>query len=163
MVLIVGAAVGLAALRNANEYWATAMAAVVAVLVGASIVGAIRLREREQYGRIGFAVFSVLYLGVTVGNFLPERFKDPFRTSDLLNAITNVAGYDWGIDEFPDELIKVDQPMSRSAAVWRSRIPGAANTNEFVCVGHCLFALLFGLVGTVIGRILYARRERAGT
>jgi hypothetical protein len=91
MVLIVGAAVGLAALRNANVYWATAITVVLAMVVGASVIGAIALRGKEQCGWIGFAVFSVLYLGLTLGNFLPDRWKDPFRTSALFNYISDVA------------------------------------------------------------------------
>jgi hypothetical protein len=153
MVLIVGAAVGLAALRNANVYWATAMAVVLLVVVGTSLIGAIALRGREQFGWIGFAVFSVLYLGVTVGNFLSDPFKDPFRTWALLDYISQLA----------NPLNRVDLTRTSSIALRLSRMPGAVNANEFVPVGQCLFAMLSGLVGSVIGKTLHARRERSGT
>lgn len=80
MVLVVVAAVGLAALRNANVYWASAIAVVVWLAIAASVIGALALRGRERYGWAGFAVFSVEYLGVTVGTALSDPFKDPFGT-----------------------------------------------------------------------------------
>ncbi len=35
---------------------------------------------------------------------------------------------------------------------WRSMLPGAANYEDFMGVGHCLFALLIGLLGAFIAR-----------
>ena len=62
MLFIVGAAVGLAALRNANAYWPSATATVVVVAVATSVMGALTLRGRERYEWAGFAVFSGAYL-----------------------------------------------------------------------------------------------------
>ncbi len=183
MVLVVVAAVGLAALRNANVYWATAIAGVVAVVVAASVIGAIGLRGREQYGWAGFAVFSVAYLGVTVGNLLPDPFKDPFRTSALLTYVSNVATHSSHSQELQrlrqalqlgsseakthleriDAAIRDDQAYVSSAARWRSWLPGALNADEFLRVGQSLLALLSGLAGSVVGNIFYARRKRSET
>src|SRR5262249_23690849 len=129
--------------RKANVYWATAMTVVLAMVVGASVIGAIALRGREQCGWIGFAVFSVLCLGLTVGDFLSDAFKDPFRTSGLLEYLSCLPDY---------PLIPTDPETF-----------GAVNTEDFLRVGHCLFAFFSGLIGSVIGRILYTRRERGGT
>ena len=43
---------------------------------------------------------------------------------------------------------------------WRSLLPGAANYPAFSVVGHCLFALLAGLVGMLIARRFEARQEQ---
>jgi hypothetical protein len=43
---------------------------------------------------------------------------------------------------------------------WKVLLPGAANYEAFSAVGHCLFALLAGLLGAAIARRLQARRER---
>lgn len=191
MVLIVGAAVGLAALRNANVYWASAVAVVVGVAVAVSLIGALALRGKERYTWAGFAVFSVAYLGVTVGTVLSDPFKDPFGTNKLLNYVSRVAAHEsnladpqgvramvvreiespetsqWRRDyikgqlEHLDEAIADDQAKQNSADRWRSWLPGAANTDEFLRVGHSLFALLSGLVGTVVGRTFYVRRKRS--
>jgi hypothetical protein len=42
---------------------------------------------------------------------------------------------------------------------WRALLPGAANYDEFLRVGHCLSALLAGAVGAVISAYLHAERE----
>ena len=209
MVLIVGAAVGLVALRDANVFWASAIATVVVVAVATSVVGALTVRGRERYAWAGFAVFSGVYLAVAVGTVLSDRFKDYFGPTVALEYVQSKVLRGWSdpvvrkevssfqqmmahqrillqqriaalqppTDEVDrqqlaalhakaqvvDAHIQNDQASLGSADRWRSWLPGAANTNEFRCVGHCLFALLFGLAGTVVGRIFYARRERSET
>ena len=46
---------------------------------------------------------------------------------------------------------------------WRAILPGAANYESFTSIGHCLFALLFGLVGAVIARRFERRRVMTST
>jgi hypothetical protein len=125
MVLIVGAAVGLAALRNANVYWAAGMSIAVLMALATSIASALILRGREQCASTGFAVFSGVYLVFAV-----TEFSNSFQNS--FNA-------------------------------FREWLPGAEDVNAFLDVGHCLVALLFGLAGTVAGKILYARRKPSET
>ena len=191
MILIVGAAVGLTALRNANVYWGSAIAVVVGLAIAASVIAALALRGRERYGWAGFAVFSVAYLGVTVGTVLSDPFNDPFGTNKLLNYVAQAAHYEstpvdrqgaraaavreiespetsqWRRDyikghlEQLDEAIADDQAKQNSVARWRSWLPGAINGIDFLRVGQSLFTLLSGLVGTVVGRMFYARRQRS--
>jgi hypothetical protein len=72
MILIVGIAVGLVALRNASAFWASATATVVVVAVATSVVGALTLRGRERYTSAGFAAFSGVYLAVALGTVLSD-------------------------------------------------------------------------------------------
>ena len=44
--------------------------------------------------------------------------------------------------------------------IWKAVLPGAINFRAFSTVGHCLLALLAGLLGAMIGRIFQARQER---
>jgi hypothetical protein len=195
MVLIVGAAVGLTALRNANVFWASVIATVVVVAVATALMGALTLRGRERYAWAGFAVFSGMYLAVAIGNVLPDRFKDYFGPTIALEQVLSEVSGDQSdpmvherasilreiaaLPESPDvrnlqqrarlEVVvrALDARIQQGRASmdltnrWRTWLPGAANTSEFRCVGHSLFALLSGLIGTVVGRILYARRERS--
>jgi hypothetical protein len=212
MVLIVGAAVGLAALRNANFFWASATVTVVVVAVATSVIGALTLRGRERYACAGFAVFSGVYLAVAVGIVLPERFKAYFGPIVALEYVRSkvssdqydprlrqfVSGYEKQHVSLQQTLMAVQQKLVahqqqpnqdlvrqqarlhamlqeldarfqkaesslNSADRWRSWLPGSVNTNEFGCVGHSLFALLSGLLGTVVARILCARRNRSET
>jgi hypothetical protein len=44
---------------------------------------------------------------------------------------------------------------------WRQLLPGAANYEAFSVVGHCLFALLSGLMGAFLALRIAAKRNRA--
>jgi hypothetical protein len=202
MLLVVAGAVGVAALRNASQYWATAIAIVVFAAVATSVVGALVLRGANRYGCVGFAVFSVAYLSVAIGNSLADAFKDPLGTTALLTYVSETAiykGTDLPTYSSPEQrasLVRQLEELEASAPYdgrdsdrgklkdgityfdaatdghqgrlssgnrWRSWLPGAVNANEFLRVGHSLFALLSGLVGTWVGRFLYALRKRSET
>lgn len=63
-------------------------------------------------------------------------------------------------DSTPDSDILASMvPANR----WRSALPGAANRDQFLRVGHSLFALLAGLIGGMIATWFSARRERRDT
>jgi hypothetical protein len=200
MVFIFGAAVGLAALRNANVYWAAGMSVAVLAALATSVVGIISLRGKEQCAWAGFAVFSSMYLGCTAWSEFSDGFRDSFGPTVALNYIQSqaeelgtvrrdllrMAGAsvkleraqqeiekDLGIADPVQAKSKLDNAvldykrrelaLRESAARWHSWLPGAANANAFLCVGHSLFALLSGLIGTVVGRIFCARRTRSET
>lgn len=65
-------------------------------------------------------------------------------------------------------LIELDAEADRqrvllaAAEKWRTILPGAVNSEQFFCVGHSLFALFAGQVGSVLASWFYARSERAG-
>lgn len=46
---------------------------------------------------------------------------------------------------------------------WKNLLPGAANQAPFVYIGHCLFALLAGLLGALIARGFEHGRSTIGT
>jgi len=62
MAFVLVCAVGLAALRNANELWARVMMMVAVALVGVAVLWAILLRGRERAWWLGFAVLGATYL-----------------------------------------------------------------------------------------------------
>jgi hypothetical protein len=65
MAFILVSAVGLAALRNANEWWAGAMLLVAIAAVGIALAGAVIMRGRERCRRATFAFFGGGYLALT--------------------------------------------------------------------------------------------------
>ena len=66
---------------------------------------------------------------------------------------SQIAHLDDQIKTFPFVEISMPPPSHR----WKSLLPGAARREAFLQVGHCLFALLAGLIGAAV-----ARRFRAG-
>lgn len=201
MAFVFVSAIGLAALRNANEVWAGVLLAIVFITLATSVVGAITVRGGEQYAWAGFAVFGGGYLAMTLGPGLDAPFKVHFGTSALLgyvqsqvafaspsqsggvpnqitrraNLVKRIAALEEATDgtnlptlatlkkrvaEF-DAATERERILLAAADKWRSVLPGAANAEQFFCVGHSLFALFVGMVGAVIARIFYARRERS--
>jgi hypothetical protein len=195
MVFIVGAAVGLAALRNANVYWAAGMSVAVLAALATSAVGIIVLRASEQCAWAGFAVFSGMYLACAVCGQFFDGVRQSFGPTVALNyLLSQVEQERRALLEAEEDIVKLarltqkmemarwiddavvaelkieksklqshrrEMAQQAATAPWSSRLPGAANANAFPCVGHSLFALLSGLIGTVVGKIFYARRKRS--
>jgi hypothetical protein len=203
MAFVFVSAIGMAALRNANELWAGVMLTIVFIALATAVVGAMILRGGEQYASAGFAVFSGGYLAMTLGPGLDAPFKAHFGTTALLNyvqskvafaspskaatvgtripAVTRRANLVQRIASLEETIGGTDNPtlvtlkkrlvdldaaterqrvLIAAADQWRSILPGAVNAEQFFCVGHSLFALIMGMVGTVIARMFFARRER---
>ena len=66
MAFIFVAGVGLAALRNANEFWAGMMLLLALAAVGIAVLGGLFSRGRERAWWVGFAVFGGGYLIVSL-------------------------------------------------------------------------------------------------
>jgi hypothetical protein len=177
MVLIVGAAVGLTALRNANALWASATATVVAVTVATSLTAALTLRGRERYA--GTGVYLAVAVYPLLANYFAPSLAVEYARSNLsgdqarsledqretyLRVLAMLIKKSPASVKIQDLIADLDEALQKERANrWHSWLPGAANTNEFRCVGHSLFALLWGLIGSVVGKFFYARRKRSET
>jgi hypothetical protein len=186
MALVLLSAVGLAALRNANERWATVMTLLAVALIGIAVLWSILLRGPERAWWLGFAVLGIAYplvsqspvrswLGTTrlleyvhakvadlpIASFDVSRFDGNsliYRVVTTDGEITEKTVANSAYDSVPAEDILVSMlPANR----WRSSLPGAANAVAFLRVGHALFALLAGLIGGTVAAWIYVRRERA--
>jgi hypothetical protein len=72
MAFVLVVAVGLAALRNANDLWAGSMLLAAMAATGAAILGAILSRGRERAWWLGFALFGGGYLAAAFGSIRSE-------------------------------------------------------------------------------------------
>ena len=195
MALVLMSAVGLAALRNANELWAGTMLLVAYGAVATAVMGALILRRGERYGWAGFAVFSGGYLAIAIGPLLNDVYQSRLGTSNLLTyvysqvvadssmrtlgmlqrqrlatmrRIESVSAVTQGPElvALTNRVGKLDAEIAQVQASegpvnrWRLLLPGAVHHDHFFCVGHSLFALLSGLLGTAVARGFYARRVR---
>jgi hypothetical protein len=84
MAVVVVAAIGLAALRNANDLWAGVLLTIVFLALASAVMAALILRDRERYTWAGFAFFAGGYLAMTLGPGLSAPFKAHFGTTALL-------------------------------------------------------------------------------
>jgi hypothetical protein len=186
MAFILVSAVGLAALRNANELWAGMMLLLALASVGVAILGAALMKGRERAWWLGFAVFGGGYL---VAALCPVRSdlattrllhyviaqsslqpvivaRTPARNFRMIDGRYDKAALDSFardsgpgiplIDVKDDKVIVLQEPPTR----WRGILPGTANRDAFVHAGHSVFSLLAGLVGGTLAMWFWRRRER---
>jgi hypothetical protein len=185
MAFIVGSAIGLAALRNANDRWARMMLIAALVSVAVAALGACFLRAKERARWTGEAIFGGGYLVLaltpwfssclgttqlldyihakavasTIATFEVSRFDQDtilFRVVSSDGAIHARKVPDGVVSSVPAErLLALIEPANR----WRSAFPGAANHDQFQRVGHSLFSLLAGLLGGMVGMWISKRQD----
>jgi hypothetical protein len=192
MALIILAAIGLAALRNADELWAGTLLLVALALVGLGVMGAVIMRGRERYWWAGFAFFGGAYLALTVGPWLSDTFRPQLGTTQLLDRLRNRMFASSAPPLSADELeaLRLKEQILEASLATLKRVtrnpdsePGASvktkqllaiqarltanknaapRTEDFHRAGHSVFALLAALVGGTAAGWLYLRRESEG-
>jgi hypothetical protein len=146
MAIVLYVGFGFAALRNADEVWASATYTLSVVAISTALVAVLVQRGRARPVWIGFAAFGWTYLLIST---LPPRAS---------------GGLGFGPLPWPPNLIEWGmaslQPYLRpvpSGQMWNS---GSLLT-PYEQVGHSLGIVLFGSVGAVVGRFLAMRDQRA--
>jgi hypothetical protein len=87
MAVIVVSAVGLAALRNANDWWAGIMLLLALVAFGTALLGAIFLQGRNRAWWTGFALFCGGYLALTLVPVVSTEIAPKLLTTQLLDYV----------------------------------------------------------------------------
>jgi hypothetical protein len=185
MGLIVGVAIAVAALRNADDYWAGGLMLATVLLLGMATLGAFYHSGRRRASRVGFVVFcggyfALAFLGLSDRNlaklpttwlllFVHERVAPPqtysvtFTTpatgpGTILLSNVSPGPVTGAFTTATTSQISVAGAVNANrSARWTAMLPGAANYEAFSAVGHCEFALAAGLLGIVIARRYQAR------
>jgi hypothetical protein len=144
MAIVLYLGFGFAALRNADEFLASATFTLTIVTISAALVGAFVRRGPARAAWIGFATFAWAYLLIDV---LPPRAS---------------GGLGFGPLPWPPRLI--EWGFARLQPYLRPVPPPTAFPHEYLTpyeqVGHSLGIILFGLFGSVLGYFLAPRDER---
>jgi hypothetical protein len=185
--LIVAAAIGLAALRDANDLWAGMLLLLALAAVAIAMIGAVILRGGERYWWAGFAFFGGGYLAVAVGPWLSDTFQPQLGTTQVLRhahdrmmASACPTLDDAVLAELRKQRLELRSVFMRVRARKESdptliatkralakvdQQLAAADAvppfEQFRRVGHSLFTLLAGLLGGTVAVWFYMRRERA--
>jgi hypothetical protein len=137
VVLCVG--LGLAALRNADEYWAAGTYNLAALVLSLAAVCAINGRRRVRTAASGFVVFALVYL-----LFASLRGRD-------------VNSFGFGPQRRPALALEQGfvflQPYLKPIS--------SGDMSGFICydqVAQSLAMMIFGALGAVAGRMVAARR-----
>jgi hypothetical protein len=191
MGLVLCVALAIAALRNADDYWAGGLMLGTALLIGVATVGALTRPRRARAGWLGFAVFgggyfALAFLGLAHHNlerlpttwilrYVHQRVASPQTYTFIVNGgATGQAGQgailtaDISPGPLPNTITTIATSQLRVASGvsadtsgrWKAMLPGAANYDAFSSVGHCLFAVMAGLLGIVIARWTRIRSSR---
>ena len=145
-------ALGLAGLFSATTFWTSAASTVtLGVLLGA-VLGAYLLRDRERAFCLGFAVFGGVYLALVFWDWIGGPFGH-----DLTAGLSDVA--EWIL---PDRPIALPPTSSNLPKVIPVEIVRARQIKigNFVEISRDALALLFALVGGLVGLNLQSRRDR---
>ena len=154
MALVLLTGIGFAALRSASILWASAVFTLTVVVLSAAILGAMARRGRARMTWAGFALFGWVYLGTAFGPWADGNGvkAPPYVTKWLFDFTTSWPPW---VDNGPsgEMLFTPPPPVLVPIAAFRSAL-------QFRQVGHCLAAILFGLVGAGLGRFLAMRDEQ---
>jgi hypothetical protein len=179
MGFILAVGVAIAALRNADDNWAGAMILSTPLLLGVALIGALCGEERSRARRLGFAIlgggyFALAFLGLSDADrarlptarllqAIHERVAPQVTGGYTVTYVVTSAPPGSGQGTFmapppnPASINVVPGPAPSGSIIvtpgrWKSFLPGAANLEAFRIVGHCLFALLVGLLGAAIAQ-----------
>jgi hypothetical protein len=172
MATVIFIGLGFAALRSASLLWASAVFTLTVAVLSAAILGAMARRRRARMTWAGFALFGWIYLGTTFG---------PWATINGVTAPPYVTR--WGLDYWDSKLWSVGRMDSGSSGeelfprfpiqgmgggMSGGLVPGPPVTVPLVSppdafqfrrIGHCLAAIMFGLIGMVLGRLTAAEAK----
>jgi hypothetical protein len=138
VVLLVG--FGFAALRNADEFWASAIYTLAITMIAAALVGALARKSEAHMAWTGFAVFGWTYLLVVQ---LP-----PWDIGGL------------GLGPIPKPILLVEWGIARLQPYVYPTVDARVLT-LYEQISHSLGIILFGLVGAVLGRLLTTQDQRS--
>jgi hypothetical protein len=148
MAFVLVSAIGLAAVRNANEKWEGAMLLIALTAVGIAILGAVLTRGKDQAWWIGFALFSGGYLLLTFAPALSREVVSKLGTTHLLEEVHYRIAPVVSNNSNQDEWLAYRE--------WERNLPA------ILSIGHSLFALLAGLLGGITAAWFHKKRETVG-
>jgi hypothetical protein len=176
LVIILVAAIGFAALRESTDLWESGiLTATVAILLIATLLAVHRTELRRAFW-FGFALFGGAYLALSLVPSIEARLittkalayldsKVPGRPTSLYTIINSgtVSGTgNTAVQSVTFGVTGIQAATVGQGQVWiRDVTPGgflsgwSGTTENFVQIGHSLFALLLGWLGGQLSRRLY--------
>jgi hypothetical protein len=137
MVVVLYFGFGFAALRNANNLWASATYTLAIATIAAALVGALVRNGVARTAWIGLAAFGWAYL---LASRLPDLTS--YNVGKLAGPCLLI---EWMIALFAPHIYPPGTPV---------------NWPAFDQVSHSLGMILFALLGAVVGRLLAVKNGR---
>jgi hypothetical protein len=138
VILLVG--FGFAALRNANELWASATHTLAIISILAAPLFAFANKGKARMTSAGFAVFGWAYF--------------------LIDLLPDLSGGSLGVGPVPWPSLIIEVGAALLQPYIHPFAPGMLDLVQYYLVSHSLGIILFGLIGAVIGRLVAPRDDR---
>jgi hypothetical protein len=161
-------AVGVMGLTTRNMWWASAMSTLTWLIIAGACVSAIVCQGAARWRVSGFTVCAGLYLVLSVSQFFPS-FSSSLITNRVLAAVwlsldvERPGSDDPYFRNFPSQR----QPDDDLETYELGRYVGPNTTSamrkynfqlgNFFIVGHCLWAMFFGFLGSLFAAYLSAK------
>jgi hypothetical protein len=182
-VLVLG--VGLAALRESNDIWDSGVFTLALAALLVSILLAIHRTGQRRAFWLGFALFGAVYLGLSLVPPIEARLITTKALAFLESRISDrpimISGRVW--DTWSRDLGQNNQSINSASIAFspQGNLVASGNqgvirvwdvsggnplgtwsgtTENFVRIGHSLFALIIALVGGRLSGYLYAKTRR---
>jgi hypothetical protein len=176
MAAVLVVAVGFAGLRAASLLWASALFSTAIALFAAVIVGAVVSQGLARARCLGFAIFGITYLlvafwlwpapnGISAPPFLTKVLLDHFQPSFNTVGVMTIDPGPIGEFELDPRPIVGALPAPAPTTGPAATAPFAGrfvNLLHFRRIGHTLAAIVFALLGSLVGSLLASGRAAAG-
>jgi hypothetical protein len=178
LILVVLLGVGFAAMREANDLWdGIVLASAVGILMVSVLLAVHRRAERRAFW-LGFALFGWVYLGLIALPSIEPRLLTTKALAYLDSKVPGrpvvITGQAWGgpvnspgqavtsVAFSPQGNLIASTSNSGTVRLWSattSRLlgSGSGTTENFIHIGHSLFALILAWLGGKLSRSLYVR------
>jgi hypothetical protein len=143
MVIVLYLGFGFAALRNADEFWASAAYTLAIILIAGALVGALARRGRSRTPWVGFALFGWTYLVIF---HLPAWPVSGVGFGPIPRPLLLV---EWGTAYLQPFIMPLPP-----AYPGRFLVP-------YEQVSQSLGIVLFGLIGAVMGRLVAVKDDNS--
>jgi hypothetical protein len=172
MLFLLPFAVGLAALRDPSEFWASALFTLIIFVLLVAVLGTVARRGSSRVAFLGFTLFGGSYLIVAFGPW-PWVNSDGLRPPPLVTRLLldqlreRKLGPASNWEDRRDEVYPFTQPNHQLSfgpadlAVMPKRALGGWPSRYFVFdvspykqIAHSLLAFVVGALGAIAGRII---------
>ena len=169
LILVVYVAVGCAALVKSTEAWASAVVTLaVATLLAAAVIGVTSCGGSRAFGR-GFVLAGLGYLAIAYAPGAAENIAPHLATTKaLVWSVKRIHGEEaiyYSMAFSPDgrTIATTTESTIRiwdaaTGAPFRGGTPSPSQF--FFSTGQCLWTLVIGCLGGLLGQFCYARTER---
>ena len=175
VILVLFFGVGLAALRESNDIWDSSIFTLTLGFLLSSILLAIHRAEKRRAFWLGFALFGSAYLGLSLVPSIESRLmttkalayldsKVPGRSMEVFDVNISYPVSAMRKNQVHNFFAAIDRNKAATAEQGPARLWDAATgkllngwsgtTENFVRIGHSLFALLVGWLGGQLSRRL---------